>query len=120
MQERARMSQYCLVLQKLLQAQRMSPSHQLPLLCIRLATGSKAVESSKYSTLFTAAQPYRHQQRPLDFDAAKQRQPVSPIHSPERSGLFLVALDLCEEKLSDGPASERTGLPTAAIMSGLT
>ncbi len=40
-------------------------------------------------------------------------------HSPERSGLVLVAGDLCEEKLSDGPASERTGLPTAAIVSGL-
>ncbi len=41
------------------------------------------------------------------------------VHSPERSGLVLVAGDLCEEKLSDGPASERTGLPTAAIVSGL-
>lgn len=40
-------------------------------------------------------------------------------HSPERSGLVLVVGDLCEEKLSDGPASERTGLPTAAIVSGL-
>jgi len=40
------------------------------------------------------------------------------VHSPERPGLARVALDLCEEKLSDGPASARTGLPTAAIVSG--
>ena len=40
-------------------------------------------------------------------------------HSPGRSAFVLVALDLCEVKLSDGPASVRTGLPTAAMVSDL-